>query len=418
MLGICMNAFSQYRVVNTEQQQQRTNTAVEEYDSTYNFGIRAHNKKLPTVGKEEYYQRFIGQEIIFYKRANSTIERPTFYSNFRTTTPYAVKDTIWKKRRPVPKPKDYKVVDLTTDFYKAEHTDKGRIACCGTSGFILDGLDFVEERGNYQSGFFTPYTAIEGKTFKIANIRRGKNPDKNVWRNYLIFTLVDDQGQRLFWYTDYYDYTNDPIYPFVVKGFLEKMRDSYVGKEIFHFGHYDRYGNERTNKDIIRYKVKELIFAECDSSYCIPAFLVENYYTGKKATIALCQTPELFSTCNYDKDEIKKTFHGIKPNPVFYDDILSTMIIEEGSIYLKNLEKEKERHLALMDKYGPKFGDAIFNKEVCLGMTSKMVVESLGYPNKINTTKGSYGVHQQWCYEYSKRYLYFENGVLTDIQEF
>lgn len=418
MLGICLNAFSQYRVVNTEQRQQSTNTAVEEYDSTYNFGIRAHNKKLPTVGKDEYYKRFIGQEIIFYKRANSTIERPTFYSNFRTTTPYAVKDTIWKKRRPVPKPKDYEVVDVQTDYYKAEHTNAGWVACCGVPAFMFDGFQSSEEKATYHVGYFTPYTAIEGKTFKILSIREGKYPNKDGRHKYLIFTLLDEDGQRLLWYATVCDTPiYQPIYPCIVKGYLEKMQECFLGKEMFYLGHYSDYGSERYDKDIKRYKVKELIFAECNSSYSVPAFLVERYPNGENATIALCKAPDLFRTNNYDRDDFQIK-NGVQVNPKFYDDILSTMIVEEGSVYLKKLEKDKERHLALMKKYGTDFGTAIYFREVRLGMTSEMVLESLGRPTKINTTKGSYGEHQQWCYEYSKRYLYFENGKLTDIQQY
>ena len=48
-------------------------------------------------------------------------------------------------------------------------------------------------------------------------------------------------------------------------------------------------------------------------------------------------------------------------------------------------------------------------------MTPRMVIESIGSPNDINKSTGSWGVHEQWVYR--NKYLYFENGKLTSWQE-
>ena len=40
---------------------------------------------------------------------------------------------------------------------------------------------------------------------------------------------------------------------------------------------------------------------------------------------------------------------------------------------------------------------------------------SWGKPENINKTSGNYGVHEQWVYG-NHSYLYFENGILTTIQ--
>jgi hypothetical protein len=62
---------------------------------------------------------------------------------------------------------------------------------------------------------------------------------------------------------------------------------------------------------------------------------------------------------------------------------------------------------------------AIANKKsegVRIGMTKNQVLESSwGRPNHVNTTTGSYGVHEQWVYN-GYNYLYFEDGILTTIQ--
>jgi len=53
---------------------------------------------------------------------------------------------------------------------------------------------------------------------------------------------------------------------------------------------------------------------------------------------------------------------------------------------------------------------------VRLGMTQQDVLDSSwGKPNDINRTIGGYGTHEQWCYG-GNNYLYFEDGILTDIQ--
>jgi len=52
---------------------------------------------------------------------------------------------------------------------------------------------------------------------------------------------------------------------------------------------------------------------------------------------------------------------------------------------------------------------------VSLGMTPEEVhASSWGKPQSINRTIGSYGTHEQWVY--GGGYLYFQNGVLTTIQ--
>ena len=48
-------------------------------------------------------------------------------------------------------------------------------------------------------------------------------------------------------------------------------------------------------------------------------------------------------------------------------------------------------------------------------MTEKMALISLGKPNDINSTVGSWGTHEQWVYD-DGFYCYFENGILKSYQ--
>ena len=83
---------------------------------------------------------------------------------------------------------------------------------------------------------------------------------------------------------------------------------------------------------------------------------------------------------------------------------------------LKNKEQEFEEHKKECIKiFGKENGTLIAEQKVRIGMTSKMCEYSWGKPKSINKTTGTYGVHEQWVYG-SSQYLYFENGILTDIQ--
>ena len=53
---------------------------------------------------------------------------------------------------------------------------------------------------------------------------------------------------------------------------------------------------------------------------------------------------------------------------------------------------------------------------VHIGMSKEdVLVSSWGRPEKVNTTTNAYGTHEQWVYG-GRNYLYFDNGVITSIQ--
>lgn len=59
-----------------------------------------------------------------------------------------------------------------------------------------------------------------------------------------------------------------------------------------------------------------------------------------------------------------------------------------------------------------------------LGMSEQEVIASIGFPRDINTSTGSWGVHEQWIYggsigtlHLSTFYFYFEDGILTAMQD-
>lgn len=80
------------------------------------------------------------------------------------------------------------------------------------------------------------------------------------------------------------------------------------------------------------------------------------------------------------------------------------------------LVEEQNRRATLTKKFGADIAQQIIDGRVWIGMTSEMALESVGKPNDINRSVGSWGVHEQWVYG-DRVYLYFENGKLTSWQD-
>ena len=77
-----------------------------------------------------------------------------------------------------------------------------------------------------------------------------------------------------------------------------------------------------------------------------------------------------------------------------------------------------ERKAAAIQKEKQAKKDAAWKARggVRIGMTKEQVKNSnWGRPNSINRSTGSFGTHEQWIYG-GGNYLYFDNGVLTSIQ--
>lgn len=97
---------------------------------------------------------------------------------------------------------------------------------------------------------------------------------------------------------------------------------------------------------------------------------------------------------------------------------------EDEKKELERLENEqkikiqKDEWAELEKKYIKKYGQTTYSKlkqgYYWIGMTRELATISLGSPNDINRTVGSWGVHEQWVYY--NLYLYFENGILTSYQ--
>lgn len=88
---------------------------------------------------------------------------------------------------------------------------------------------------------------------------------------------------------------------------------------------------------------------------------------------------------------------------------------QERGLYLKALTLGNEARAKIADAEAKALNKKKKSEGVKLGMTEQDVIDSSwGKPRKINRTTNKYGVREQWVYDGG--YLYFEDGVLTSIQ--
>jgi hypothetical protein len=64
----------------------------------------------------------------------------------------------------------------------------------------------------------------------------------------------------------------------------------------------------------------------------------------------------------------------------------------------KNKKEEIERRAYLESKYEKSIAERILKKNVWIGMTKEMAVDSWGAPSDINKSTGTWGIHEQWVY--------------------
>lgn len=90
-----------------------------------------------------------------------------------------------------------------------------------------------------------------------------------------------------------------------------------------------------------------------------------------------------------------------KPSPA-----VSKLMDEIGAAMKKNRAAAEKAEMASRKKQG-----------VQIGMTAERVLQSSwGRPDHVNRTITARGAREQWVYPGMRNYLYFENGVLTSIQ--
>lgn len=127
---------------------------------------------------------------------------------------------------------------------------------------------------------------------------------------------------------------------------------------------------------------------------------------------------EIFYIFALDKEiNMYELNHGeFDLNSINNDEVL--VGLKHWDTYLDaNERKEKEKRLAREQQRERERKDALWGADPEIGMDADEVRwSSWSYPNKVNKTTTKYGVREQWVYPNNK-YIYFEDGRVTSIQE-
>lgn len=130
-------------------------------------------------------------------------------------------------------------------------------------------------------------------------------------------------------------------------------------------------------------------------------------------------TDKQYSSINKNFDMLKR-YH---PESSEFEEAkkIKEQAIKDQEAARKKEEAEKRAKMTpierIMEKYAcdEDIAALIIKKKVAIGMTAEQCRAAWGRPQDINRTSASYGVHEQWVYD-GHDYLYFENGILTTIQ--
>ncbi len=385
--------------------------------------------------RDSNYSKFIGQKILFYPRNKESQIDVNYYSNFYLIRPDTlwseIPDTIWHVRRKKIRPKDFTTTPIVSDRYKATFIKQKKV-CNGN-----EWLEYDKQRGFdiKQTGYFTPAEEIEGKAFEIINFRKEclesdklNNSSDKKSNCKLYFTLISENKDTLIWST-YSLYDESRCFPATIVSNYEKMKELFVGKSYFHeAGKFISLGlNNGGNYAEVwgEFKCIDLSFTGSKDEFMTPKLIIQDEHNDLFAIDIQAKAPMMWSYLSMGRDLIKeddKDYFNKDKIMTTKNIILSSIVKEKERIENekklsdeKNAKIEEQKRIAnIRKKYSKHIADLILKGYVETGMTKKMCIESWGEPLDINTTTGSYGTHEQWVYGTS--YLYFENGILTTIQ--
>ena len=402
-------------------------TAAVVYDSTANIRVN---------GDAAYYESLVGQRLLFYPRDIHADLKPIAYFNFLAETPAAVAvDTVWlrKPRRKV-RPEDFRVDTLYSDVYSPRffrYFGPDDLTPLGCSLYEAKGIGTLDYSGQTRSGWFTPAEAIEGRSFEILGVEESKPEDSGL----RMFRLRDAEGKVLYWFAHT---GKDPknlrseYYPAVIESTLGKYRTEYLGRDFFLTGRKPKapgYVSEYFGLHVntMQGEADQLQFGtelRCTdvrligdgTGYAVPSFVFEKKEDSVQIYMPLTRYPAPFGVEGY----------AHRGDRAFVDELLLT---PAEAVYAQRAEEERQREEAriqrekeerehkasLYRKYGKQTADLILAGKVRIGMTREMCRAAWGSPDDINRSSGSWGVHEQWVYGLGS-YLYFENGILSSIQ--
>lgn len=287
--------------------------------------------------------------------------------------------------------------------------------------FIPITKKHANQEGIWKSQDEKDYGKWSGKYYRVEELKYNykNDPVFDYTLRSITFTLKEKEDSILTKWTmnmpSSLTYNLDGFYHIIIVGFYEKMKALYENKPFI-----ITYKNP-TRFDIPKFKdintgesfsiksgsilnCKALEFIESDQTYlALKALMCDN--KGHEFFVDYNEISE------YEEGYADRTF-TLKST---YDENRSRTIAQATA----NKEKEKrlltERTAKFKAKYGDLKGVQIAKGYVEIGMTKEMCRDSWGSPYDVNNTIVAGNHHEQWVYSRGN-YLYFDNGILTGIQ--
>lgn len=238
----------------------------------------------------------------------------------------------------------------------------------------------------------TKYSALINKLWKIIGFKKKRTPylDKEIdyWLKVVEPNTSDTLYMNLGSYISSFDY--------IILGYYDKLCKTKIGQKII-MRPWSNDTWERTKPKVYNRETHELISGIKEGDI----FDIEgiSFIPGERTS-----------------DYTKMVYLISNPSyPLCYV-AANASFIEDLESYNVRKAEEAARLARLIKKYGKRKGTMIANRCVELGFTKEMVLEAAGQPQDINYSTGSWGRHEQWIYG-GNQYYYFENGILTAIQD-
>lgn len=291
-----------------------------------------------------------------------------------------------------------------------------------------------------ENQIYTPYESIQNTYFTILNIEIGKSNkgpfsaleewDNNEYSSVtrLRFTLKNEStSEELYWIT-----MNEPVsmynrdlqcsFMFLVP-YFEKMQKTYKGQNVVSTIELKNLADINTGEPVIIqssevWQCYDVTFVNLkDEKFIQPYFFLEK--DGAKVKVSFQDFTKECDGVFTEKDHIYRPTFMLEQD---FNEIVAERkrAIEEQQRLEEERQREEElarqeRNKQLMQKYGQKYGSLICEGKVCLNMTKEMCIEAWGEPIYVNSTIVKGLVAEQWVYGW-RTYLYFDNNVLTAIQ--
>jgi hypothetical protein len=363
------------------------------YDSLsmFHYNYESYENSYKGISKKESIKRsdnellkYIGHKVYFIPYAKEDQNDVSVYTDFH-----------YLNQREISKNKQ-------SDVYKAEI----RINTYGS-------LKITEEK------IITPVKEFQGKYFTILDFEFG-NADIYS-ENFIKMILEDDNKDTLYLLKSRQDWSWGRYPDFIIVSYYEKQKELLVGKSfIASFKTHETLPGqiEINSGEIVEvlndseWLCTSLDYLKVESNY-LELYLILKNSVNQEIKVRIIKedsdkTNVLTLKSFIEKDEYLRQQEFAK----LESEARQKKIEQEES---KRKLEEKQRANLILEKFGDYYGNLILDSKIIIGMNQDMCRMSWGAPFEINRTIVLGLVHEQWVYSL-KNYLYFENGILTAIQ--